>query len=199
MHFKNEIQQLENGGVIAYPTETLWGLGADISNDSAVDKIYSLKGRQSTKALSVLVSDINMAKQLATVDSTLERLMQIFWPGSVTFVVEATENVSDLIHGGTGCVGLRCSSHEWVKEFFLKYHKPITTTSVNKSGEPPAKHKSDLSWLKDQVYIVDWNEELPNSHSMGSTVVKYSHAEIQLLRQGDVEFNQILQVLQIQR
>ncbi len=182
------ISHLEKGGIIAYPTETVWGLGVDISNRVAMENIFNLKGRDTTKAMSVLVGNIYQARELAEFDNKTEKLMDLFWPGPVTFVVAAKPSVPKEVTGGTGFVGLRCSSHPFVRALVNKLGKPITSTSANKSGEAPAQNPKDLlKWLPAEVFQVSWEEDRKGFVSKGSTVIKIENGKLNLLRQGDVD------------
>lgn len=189
MNIDKVVSHLKSGGIIAYPTETVWGLGVDISNPSAVKKLLNLKNRDTTKAISVLVRNIFQAKELAEFDSQSEKLMSLFWPGPVTFVLKAKKSVSDEITGRTGFVGLRCSPHPFVSELTKKLGAAITSTSANKSRESPAQIEDDLlKWLPREVLRVEWKEDKKDFKSLGSTVVKIDSGKLSLLRQGDVDF-----------
>lgn len=189
MKIENVVSHLKAGGIIAYPTETVWGLGVDISNPVAVKKLFNLKNRDTTKAISVLVGNIFQAKELAEIDLNLEKYISLFWPGPVTFVLKAKLSVPDEITGKTGFVGLRCSPHPFVSELTKKLGTAITSTSANKSGESPAQSEDDLlKWLPSEVMRVKWKEDRKGFNSLGSTVVKIENGKLSLLRQGDVDF-----------
>jgi L-threonylcarbamoyladenylate synthase len=188
------VSHLKSGGIIAYPTETVWGLGVDISNPDAVKKLFNLKNRDTTKAISVLAGNIYQAKELAEIDDSLEKFIGLFWPGPVTFVVKAKPTVAKEITGNTGFVGLRCSNHPLVTALTKKLGNSITSTSANKSGESPAQSEADLlRWLPADVLRVDWKEDRGGFSSLGSTVVKVENKNLTLLRQGDVDFKFIEQ------
>lgn len=186
---KNYCEHLKAGGILAYPTETVWGLGVDISNTAAIKKLFELKGRDTSKAISVLVGNIYEARRIAEIEPACERLMNVFWPGPVTFVVKAKKNIPMEITGGTGFVGLRCSNHPFVMDLVRELGCGITSTSANKSGEPPAQELlALLRWLPKDVLKVDWQEDRHGLESKGSTVVKIADGQLSLLRQGDVEY-----------
>ncbi len=194
---KKAIEQLKLGAVIAYPTETYWGLGADVYNKTAVGKIFDLKKRDASKAISVLVRDIDMAKDLAEISKNVEDLMYVLWPGPVTFVLPKKDTVPEGIHRNTGFVGLRNSSHPWCQSLFNDYQGPITTTSINISGDRPVTLASELKGFSKDIYVVS-NNESPNgnaqsssdsefeNNSLGSTVIKVSGGTVKILRAGDV-------------
>ncbi len=177
-------QALNEGEMIAYPTETVWGLGVDIRFEKAIEALFALKGRSSQKSVSLLVSDVSMAKQLAEIDPQTEHLIHLFWPGPVTFVLPAKKTVPSSIHGGTGFVGLRRSNHIFVRKLFEKYDHPITTTSLNQSGEPAARSFEETQWLPSEVKVVPWSEQLTGC---GSSVVRIQGRAIACLRRGDFD------------
>lgn len=180
---KHILDHLESGGVIAYPTETLWGFGADITNENAVQKIFDIKGRDETKAMSVIVRDIDQAKELAYVDRQAEKLMEKLWPGALTLVLPKKDFVSATVTGGSSLVGLRCSPHETVKALLDQFKKPLITTSVNRAGEKPAQKREELDWLPEDVLIAEGES---NPESLGSTVVKVADGKVTILREGDL-------------
>lgn len=182
-------EHLEKGGILAYPTETVWGLGADIRFPKSLERIFEIKGRSESKAMSVLVRDIYQAKELSHITPRIEKFLEMFWPGPVTFVIEAKDSVPKVITGETGAVGLRCSSHPFVRGLFKFFDGALTTTSANVSGQSAALKKEDLSWLPGEVLCVDWVE--PLSTSPGSTVVKITKNKLECLRRGDLDFSLI--------
>lgn len=193
MKFENFYEHLRAGGVIAYPTETLWGLGADIYDDDALEKIFEVKGRDAAKAVSVLVRDVNEAKKIAEIDHDIERLLYLFWPGPVTAVLPAKAHVSKAVTGGRSSVGIRCSSHPLIREFLRGYENPITTTSANRSGEPAALSSAELSWLPKEVLC--FPEEVLKP-SPGSTVLSFEDGRrVRVLREGAVKTDLVAEIL----
>lgn len=189
--FSKIVTHLKNEELIAYPTETLWGLGADIESESALEKLFQLKQRQDSKAISVLVEDIMQAKQLAHIDRDIEMLLYFFWPGPLTAVLPAKEHVSQRITAGGGKVGLRCTPHTKTRELLQAFGGPITTTSANLSGQPAALKPADLDWLPNDALVVS-DEELPASQ--GSTVIGIEGSRIKVFREGDLSVSELQKV-----
>lgn len=129
------VRVLRQGGVIVYPTDTLYGLGADITDDAAVHRLFSLKGRPSSKPVPVLVDGIEMAKTLAFIDAKQEKILQAVWPGALTAVLWKKHTVSPLIAAGGQTVGLRMPDHALCLELVRAFGGAITATSANISGE----------------------------------------------------------------
>lgn len=187
--------QLEQGNVLAYPTETLWGLGVDISNEEAVEKVFKLKERDRGKPISILVADTRMAEQFAILDEQDKKLLNVFWPGPLTLVVPITENVPEVVHAGTNMVGLRCSSHPFVKRLLRSYNKPISTTSANRAGQAPAHRKEDLVWGPKDIVIVDDPTNVVKNP--GSTIVRKAEDGYELLREGQLDIDHIKKVVKL--
>jgi L-threonylcarbamoyladenylate synthase len=182
---------IKSGGVFAYPTETLWGLGADIYDQEAVQKIFELKGRELSKAVSVLVKNIEAAKQLAIIDKSVEGLMEELWPGPITFVLPAESTLPKILCPN-GLIGMRCTSDPVLAELVSELPNPIITTSANKSGEPAAHSSQELRWLGEDVAV--WRAEVVLSPSLGSTVLLVAGESLRCLREGDFPLEKIKQV-----
>lgn len=178
------LDHLRNGGVLAYPTETVWGLGADVHQASAVEEIFKIKGRDSKAPLSILVRDAEMAKEVVDLSPALRKFVEIFWPGPMTFVLPAkNKNLAQLL-GSISDIGLRCSSHPFVQKLMNDYPHPVVTTSANPSGKPPAMSLNDLTWLPNNVLQV--TGEPDPSQKISSTVMRVLGNRCEILREGPV-------------
>jgi len=132
-------QVLRQGGVVAFPTETYYGLAADVGNEYALERIFLLKERQQGKPLLTLIAERAQLSSLTLViPSPYERLMAAFWPGPLTLLFPARPELSAFLTGGTGTVGARISSHPVAREFVAAFGAPLTATSANRSGMPAA-------------------------------------------------------------
>lgn len=200
-------QYLSRGQVIAYPTETLWGLGVDASQPRAMQGLYELKQRPPDKAVSVLVHDIDHAKQYAFISLKAEKFLQLVWPGPVTVVLPCCKPPPDWLKNlGLLTIGLRCSSHPFVQQLLQSYPGPITTTSCNKSGQAPAQSAADLQWLPKEVWVchkvettgikTTRTEAAKTPTSQSSTVVLWSDGELKILRPGQMPTPQVQSIFQ---
>ena len=122
------VKILHQGGTVAYPTETAYGLGADFFNPLAVKKVYAIKGRSFKKRLSVLVSSLAQARKLVKLDSRSLKLARKYWPGPLTLVLPAVD--------GKETLAVRQSSAKLATALIRKLGRPITATSANLSGRP---------------------------------------------------------------
>ena len=137
---------------ILYPTETVWGLGGFYDSDETTAYINKIKKREDGKPMSVLVSDIKMAKDLAVIDEKVESLLNIIWPGPYTVILNKKDSVTSMVSGTTNTVGLRVTSHTLLREMIFKLQKPLTTTSANPTGENEDGYAFDFKWLPSDVY-----------------------------------------------
>ena len=135
---------LRRGGVVAVPTDTVYGLAADALREVAVQKVFRSKRRAHTKAVPVFVRDIAMAREYAYVEARLSRLLEKFWPGQTTVVLRKKDAMPDLVTGGTPTVGLRVPDHPFLSWLLAAYPNPLTATSANLSGSEPASSAVDV-------------------------------------------------------
>lgn len=123
-------------GLIVYPTDTLYGLGADALSDEAVYKVYEAKGREYHKPISIAVSDPEMMCAVAYVDEIAEAFLDAFMPGPVTLVLKARSILPCILTGGSGLIGIRYPAQDVALEIISRFDSPITATSANLSGCP---------------------------------------------------------------
>jgi len=135
---------IAQGGVLAYPTETVWGLGADARSDVAVGRLRAFKGRGDTAPISILVTGVGELAALGfRLDAAAERLAREFWPGPLTLVLPCDGAFAPGIAREDGAIGVRCTPHEVASELAVRCARagtgPLTATSCNASGAPPAR------------------------------------------------------------
>jgi L-threonylcarbamoyladenylate synthase len=133
------IEALRSGEVVVYPTETFYGMGADALSPAALDRLFSLKGREPGKPVALIAADARSAFELAReVPETARRLAEAFWPGPLTLVLPARDNLPEPLIGPDGGVGVRVSSHPVARALAAGLGRPITATSANLAGGQPA-------------------------------------------------------------
>jgi L-threonylcarbamoyladenylate synthase len=190
------IPVLERGGVIAFPTETVYGLAADPTSLVAVDRVFELKGRPSGEALPLIAAHVDAAREVASVWSPVAaRLAALFWPGPLTLVVPANDSaVLMRATAGRGTVGVRVSSHPVAR--VLAEVSPagvITATSANRSGMPAHTTADGVAAALDRVDIVLDGGDAPGGPA--STIVDVCEAEPRLIREGPIAFARVLESL----
>ena len=177
---------IQGGGIIAYPTETFYGLGVDARNEEAVTALFTLKGRDFNKPVSILVKDETALRQVVTdVPPAAESLIEHFWPGPLTLVFTALPALSPLLTAGTGKIGVRVSSHPAAAELLAVIDCPLTTTSANPSGCPaPVTAAAVLDYFGDRLDALLDGGELAGK--LGSTVVDVTGDAVAILREGEI-------------
>jgi L-threonylcarbamoyladenylate synthase len=129
---------LAAGGIVVYPTETLYALGADACNLAALRRLVELKGREAGKPVAVLIDGTDMLRDLAAeIPPEAEALMRRFWPGPLTLVLRARSSVSPVLTGGGDGIGVRLSSHPLAAALVRALGRPVTAPSANPAGMPP--------------------------------------------------------------
>jgi L-threonylcarbamoyladenylate synthase len=125
------VSVLMHDGTIVYPTETIYGLGADAFSDEAIIKVYESKKRPLGMPISIAVSDFDMLAAVAHVEPGMHRFIETFLPGPVTVILPARRLVPDILTGGTGLIGIRMPAHDIALQIIERFDAPITATSAN--------------------------------------------------------------------
>ena len=177
---------IKNGGLVLFPTETVYGLGANGLDENAVKKIYKAKGREQDNPLILHVSNFDMVSKIAKNITDIEyTLMKTFWPGPFTIILDRTEIIPDIVTAGLDTVGVRMPSGKIAKELISYAGVPIAAPSANISGRPSGTNISDIfEELSDKVdYIVDGGE---CEVGLESTVVRVIDGIPNILRPGKI-------------
>ena len=186
---------LRGGGIVAYPTDTVYGLGADIYNDEAVSRVYHIKERPLSQPLPVLVADISQAGLLMDDQSKqAQLLMKRYWPGGLTIVFHKNPEVNSLVLAGRGKIGIRIPHHDITRAMIADLGRPIVGTSANLHGKPAALTAAEV---RDQLgskvdFILDGGT-CPGSRE--STVIDLTVETPTILRQGTIEEDEILALI----
>jgi len=128
------VRILMRDGLVVYPTETVYGLGADALSDDAILKVYAAKQRLLSKPISIAVCDFEMLRTVARVDAPARAFIERFLPGPVTVVLPARSCLPDVLMGGTGLIGIRYPAHPVPLQIINRLDSPITATSANQTG-----------------------------------------------------------------
>lgn len=186
---------IQQGGLVLFPTETVYGLGANGLDEDAVKKIYIAKGRKQDNPLILHVSNFDMVSKIAKDISDIEyTLMKTFWPGPFTIILNRTKIVPDIVTAGLDTVGVRMPSGEIARTLISYAEVPIAAPSANISGRPSGTNISDIfEELSDKVdYIVDGGE---CEVGLESTVVRVVDGVPTILRPGKISPEDIQKVV----
>jgi len=182
---------LRAGGVVAYPTETFYGLGVDGQNEEAVKKIFLIKGRNFKNPISVIIGDANDVRGLVEeIPEFALHLMERFWPGALTIIFKASPEVSHLLTAGTGKIGIRLSSHPVATALAKKLGHPLTATSANLSGKHECTSADEvIQGIGDQIDAVIDGGQTPGGS--GSTIIDVTTDPPAILREGVIPKNKL--------
>ena len=179
------VQLLRDGGVVAFPTDTVYGVGVDPLQPKAVRKLYRIKGRPGDKPIAILLGSIeDVARVAQTPSRTFSRLAERFWPGGLTLIVEARDLPPEITAGGS-TVGVRMPDHPLTLELLRGFGGPIATTSANRSGENPATSAEDVDAQLGNLVnlIVDGGDTFTK---VASTVLDLSVSPPEVRRHGGI-------------
>jgi L-threonylcarbamoyladenylate synthase len=186
---------IRNGGVVAYPTDTAYGLGADATNVEAVKKLYELKGRNYTKPIHVIFPSFSELNRVVVLTSITKKIIQKLFPGPLTVVVPLKKSSEswNLLSANTGTLGFRMPDHSLVRALVKALGRPITTTSANRSGRAngysvkQVKNQFKKAKLKPDYYLNGGKLK----RNKPSTVVQIVGNKVKLLREGPISFDEI--------
>ena len=183
---------IRNGGVIAFPTRCLYGLGADAFNPEAVERIFKIKQRPAENPILILIDDPKRLERLvAHISDAAKVILEHFWPGRVTLVFDASAEVPDYLTAGTGKIGIRLAGHPVAAALARAIQSPITGTSANLSGQPGCHQIEDLQpGVAEHLNLI--LDAGPLKGGQGSTVVDVTGEVPRVLREGVVTEKEIL-------
>jgi L-threonylcarbamoyladenylate synthase len=183
---------LKSGGVVAFPTETYYGLAVDPFNPLALNHLFSLKQRNISKPILTLVDDRESLSSLVQeIPKLYEPLMNAFWPGPLTLIFQARVNLPSLLTAGTATIGVRQSSHPFARQLLRAFGRPLTATSANISGRPAAVDAYEVkAQFGSRIDMVFDGGKTPGI--IGSTIIGLEGERLKLIREGVIPFNEIL-------
>jgi L-threonylcarbamoyladenylate synthase len=186
------------GGVVAYPTDTLYGLAADPYNPEAVRHVFAIKGRPDDKPLTLIAGSLADAEAAGRFTPLAWRLAAAFWPGPLTIVVVADDRLATTVHHGTGAVGIRVPDHAVARALALASGGVVTATSANRSGSPPSDDPAEVANLE-QYELTALIEAGRSPGGPPSTIVEASGEVPVLVREGAVAWDRVLESLRVAR
>lgn len=179
------------GGVVAIPTDTLYGLAADPFSADAVARIFAVKGRAAARALPLVAADAaQITRHLGALPEMAVRLAGHFWPGPLTMLMPAARVLARDVSGGTGKVGVRVPADPIARAVCAACGHPVTATSANATGEPPPATPDEVERsLGDRIeFLLDAG---PTRGGAPSTIVDVTGGEPQLVRAGAISWDEI--------
>ena len=188
------VDVLRAGGVVAYPTDTLYGLAVDPRDDEAIEHLFALKGRGLTVAVPLIASDFEQALTAGEFGPRQRRLADTFWPGPLSLVVPARPGISPMVRAGGSTVAIRVPAHAIARELARAFGFCVTATSANRSGHPPPDSADAVVHALPAVDLVLDAGPVPGG--MPSTIVSFDNDGPVLLRAGALAWDRVIKSLQ---
>ena len=190
------VEYLREGKIIAYPTETLLGLGVDALNEEAIGDLYRLKQRSKHRPMSIMVPPGNWRNWVRSVNSAAEKLAEKYYPGPITLIMNAGDKIPKLLTRYTnGTIGVRIPNHPVCLEMLSEFGSPIITTSANLSNQPAAKGPGMIEeyFGEGVAHIIN---DGPSPGGIASTIIDVTESEPVVLREGAISEFAIWRTLQ---
>lgn len=186
-------ERIATGGVVAIPTDTVYGVAASLAHPMALDRIYAVKGRSQNQPLPVLVSSVSALERLVKLDKTVIPLFDAFWPGPLTVVLPAASHLPSHVLGPGNSVGVRLPNHYIAIEVIEKSGGAIACTSANRSGEPPARSALGVAeTIGPDVDLILDGGIVPGG--IASTVVAVTGLSLSFIREGAIPMPEVIRI-----
>lgn len=189
---KNDLDTIRNGGLIAFPTETVYGFGVIYDNKEAYDRLIEIKRRPPEKPFTLMLGNTKDIEKYAYIDERARKIIDKFLPGELTIILNGKENLPAWVISKEGNVGIRVPNSEFIQNFINDLGKPMLVPSANRSGEPPLNKAQEVaSIFQNELDILvegEANSKVP------STIVLID-SDVKILREGRITKEKILSVL----
>jgi L-threonylcarbamoyladenylate synthase len=183
---------IRNGGVVALPTDTLYGLAADPFRAEAVARIFAIKGRSDDRALPLIAAGADQVERhLGRLSRNAERLALKFWPGPLTLLVPAPVPLAPQVTGGTGRVGVRVPAHDIARAICRAADRPVTATSANRTGHSPTADPDEVERTLGPYDVDLLIDAGPTRGGAPSTIVDVTGSDPSLVRAGAISWEEI--------
>lgn len=174
---------IDSGGLVIAPTDTIYGIMGDATNEEAIKKVYDVKKRQHNKPLILLMDSIEMVEKYTGETSSIEKtIMNKFWPGLVTIILKKNDSVNELVTAGMDTVGIRIPDNEDLLKIIRKLDRPIISTSANVAGEDVITNLDMIN--KKLCNEIDYIEDGGELSDVASTVIRVVDGNLLILRKG---------------
>lgn len=181
---QNAVNVMKQGGVILYPTDTVWGIGCDATNAEAVAKVYKMKQRDDSKAMICLVdSDVRLQRYVRNVPEVAWQLME-YAEKPTTVILDNAVNLAQNLIAEDGSIAMRITHEEFSKELCFRFQKPIVSTSVNVSGKPAAQNFRDIApeFIEAADYVCFTRRQEHKPHTPSSIIKIKEDGEVTIIR-----------------
>ncbi|MGM9874212.1 MAG: L-threonylcarbamoyladenylate synthase [Bacilli bacterium] len=190
---KKILNALNNHGVIAFPTETVMGLGVIYDDFLAYQKLNKIKNREENKPYTLMLKNVDEIEKFALLNSRDKLIINKFMPGALTILVKAKDNIPGYVTHNSGIIGIRVPNFDVTLEILNIANKPLLVPSANKSGEKPCLTYQEVNEVfKDEI---DYLVQIDSNKSVASTIVDLTQDDIKLIREGSIKFIDIKEAI----
>lgn len=186
-------KELDNSKVIAFPTETVMGLGVYYDDYNAYNLLNKIKERPEDKPYTLMLGDINKIKDYAYIDNRASKVISSFMPGEITILLPAKSNVPSYVTHNTGVIGIRVPNLDDLRDFLNYIDRPLLVPSANKSGKKPAMNNNEVKGIFNNE--VSYIFEGKAIGGVPSTIVDLVNKEVKIYREGNIKSQDILDVI----
>ncbi len=187
------VEVLKNGEVLAFPTETVYGLGVRFDNKKAYDELIKVKNRPSNKHFTLMVGNLDCIGNYSFVNSRIKRVMDKFMPGQLTIILKSKDSVPNYVCGKECTIGIRCPNSERLRKLINDVGVPLLVPSANKSGKAPCSSVDEVikEFNNKFKYVID---DIITMTNVPSTVVDFTNEEPRLIREGNISIEEIKEI-----
>jgi tRNA threonylcarbamoyl adenosine modification protein (Sua5/YciO/YrdC/YwlC family) len=178
---KRAAEILEKGGVIGYPTDTVYGLGCDLMNKQAIDRLYQIKGMSRDQALAFICPDLSDIARFAVVENAVYRVLRRFLPGPYCFILQATRDVPKIVQNKQRTVGIRVPNHPVTIAIVRELGRPLISTTAARPGQPPLV---DPWEIEQEFNGLDLVIDGDAGGTVPTTVIDLSQGDVRVVREG---------------
>lgn len=190
---KKAAKYLKEGEIIAFPTETVFGLGVKASSKDCFLKLVEVKNRRPDKPFTLMISDLKMVENIVEINETSRKIIEKFLPGELTIIMKAKENIPEYYSLHTGFIGVRMPNDNFILKLIREVNEPLLVPSCNPSDLKPAINDKEAdAYFHDKIKAIVKGKSISN---VPSTVIKIDGDKITLLREGNIKFNKIEEVI----
>ena len=184
---------LDDSGVVAFPTETVMGLGIYFDDPKAYDYLNKIKNRPNDKPYSMMLGDVKHISKYAFVTPDAQKIINAFMPGPITLLLKAKDNIPTYVTHNTGIIGIRVPAMREILHFIKYCERPLLVPSANKSGEKPAMNSEEVKDIFQSEVGYIFKGACPGG--IPSTIVDLTGEQVKILREGPISLEDIKQVL----
>lgn len=184
------VEVLNEGGIVIFPTDTVYGVACNCFNEEAIKKLFEIKKRPTYKPINVLTDDLSKIKAITKqITDTEKKLIEKYMPGALTVIMERNEKIPNILTAGLETIGVRIPNNKIALSILEKFDYPLAVTSVNISGEKDGIEVTDfIDEFEDKVdIIIDGGK---SEIGIPSTIVKVTNDNIEVVRKGSIKINE---------